>query len=62
VTLTDELLRHDVDASWWVTAQAYELGYYGKAYDALATWLAAEFPFRNPYFSNAEIPGSGDAS
>jgi hypothetical protein len=27
-------------------------------YDALTTWLAADFPFAHPYFSNAEIPGA----
>jgi hypothetical protein len=56
VTLSDELVRHDVDASWWVTTEAYEQGWYGKVYEALGAWLASEFPFTNPYFSNAEIP------
>ncbi len=58
VALTDELVRHDVDVSWWVTSEAYERGYYAKLYDALAAWVRTEFPFRNPYFSNAEIPGA----
>jgi hypothetical protein len=58
VPMTADLLRHDVDVSWWVTTEAYELGYYGKLHDALITWVVAKFPFRTPYLSNAEIPGS----
>ena len=54
--LTDDLLRYDVDVSWWVTPEAYEAGYYVKTWDALRRWLAAEFPFWNAYFSNREIP------
>jgi hypothetical protein len=42
--LTEALVEHDVDVSWWVTPDAYAAG------------LAAEFPFWNPYFSNREIP------
>jgi hypothetical protein len=54
--LTAELLAHDVDVSWWVTPQAYERGYYTKLYKALRRWLADDFPFRNPHYSNREIP------
>jgi RimJ/RimL family protein N-acetyltransferase len=54
--LSEELLKHDVDISWWVTPDAYEAGYYQKLYRALRHWLAAEFPFGAPYYSNAEIP------
>jgi hypothetical protein len=54
--LTDELLTHDVDVSWWVTPSAYETGYYAKTYEALQTWLAESLPFRSPYYSNLEIP------
>ncbi len=35
VALTDDLMRHDVDVSWWVTTDAYERGYYAKLYHAL---------------------------
>jgi hypothetical protein len=55
--LTEELLRYDVDVSWWVTPDAYERSYYHKLYRALRHWVAEEFPFRAPYYSNAEIPG-----
>jgi RimJ/RimL family protein N-acetyltransferase len=55
--LTDDLLDHDVDVSWWVTPSAYDRGYYTKAHSALKHWLAADFPFRKPYFSNRRIPG-----
>jgi RimJ/RimL family protein N-acetyltransferase len=54
--LTEELAAFDVDVSWWVTPAGYEQGYYREVYDALRHWLASEFPFRNPYYSNAEIP------
>ena len=56
VALTEDLLRHDVDVSWWVTGEAYERGYYAKLYDALARWVVTEFPFRRPYYSNQELP------
>ncbi|GAB3897448.1 GNAT family N-acetyltransferase [Kibdelosporangium lantanae] len=54
--LTEDLLAYDVDVSWWVTPPAYERGYYTKLYQALRHWLAEELPFRQPYFSNREIP------
>jgi hypothetical protein len=55
--LTEALLAHDIDVSWWVTPDAYARGHYTKLYHALRHWLAEEFPFRAPYYSNAEIPG-----
>lgn len=54
--LTDELDQYDADVSWWVTAEAYDKGYYGKLYTALQGWLNVSFPFANIYFSNKEIP------
>jgi hypothetical protein len=54
--LTEELLRYDVEVTWWVTASAYEEGYYTKLYRALGHWLAEELPFKAPYYSNREIP------
>jgi hypothetical protein len=54
--LTEALLGYDVDVSWWVTPDAYAQGYYAKVYVALRHWLAAEFPFWTPYYSNMEIP------
>jgi hypothetical protein len=60
--LTEELLRHDVDVSWWVTPAAYERGYYTKLYAALRTWIATDFPFTRPYYSNREIPDHSRAS
>jgi hypothetical protein len=56
--LTEELLAHDVDVSWWVTPAAHERGRYETLYRALRHWLADEFPFARPYYSNAEIPRS----
>lgn len=54
--LTDDLLHHDVDVSWWVTTEAYAAGWYPKAYAAIQAWLADDLPFSSPYFSNSEIP------
>jgi Acetyltransferase (GNAT) domain len=61
VSLTEEMMRHDVDVSWWVTTDAHERGYYTKLYDALIRWISAAFPFTSPYFSNAEIPDLEDS-
>jgi hypothetical protein len=55
-TLSEELLKYDVDASWWVTAAAYEQGYYDKLYTGLQGWLAQLFPFGTVYYSNKEMP------
>jgi hypothetical protein len=54
--LTEELLKYDVDVSWWVTPTGYERGYYRKLYAALQSWLADSFPFTDVYYSNREIP------
>ena len=54
--LTSESVRHDVDASWWVTPDAYADGYYSKVYAGLQVWLRQDLPFAAPYFSNAELP------
>lgn len=56
--LREELLDHDVDVSWWMTTKAFADGYYAKVYAGLRYWLAAELPFRQPYFSNREIPAT----
>lgn len=53
--LTEELLNYDVDASWWVTSEAYKQGYYEKLYKALQQWLS-ELSIKNVYYSNKEIP------
>lgn len=39
-----------------MTPDAYGRGYYQKLYRALARWLAEQFPFGEPYYSNGEIP------
>lgn len=54
--LSEALLDYDVDVSWWVTPAAYERGDYEKLYTALQHWLATEFSFWRPYYSNREIP------
>jgi hypothetical protein len=55
-TLTKELLDYDVDVSWWVVTGAYERGLYAKVYQALRGWLASDFGFWRPYYSNREMP------
>jgi RimJ/RimL family protein N-acetyltransferase len=54
--LTEKLLKYDVDVSWWVTTSAYQEGYYTKLYRAPRHWLTEELPFKEPYYSNREIP------
>ena len=54
--LSEALLDYDVDVSWWVTPAAYKRGDYDKLYTALRHWLATEFSFWRPYYSNREIP------
>jgi hypothetical protein len=54
--LSEALLHHDVDVSWWVTPAAYARGDYEKLHRALRQWLAEDFPFQAPYYSNLEIP------
>jgi hypothetical protein len=54
--LSEQLLACDVDVSWWVTPDAYAAGLYTMVHEALGHWLATEFPFWTPHFSNAEIP------
>jgi hypothetical protein len=54
--LTEELLHHDIDVSWWVTPPAYDEGYYDKLYRALRHWLTNDLPFTQPYFSNHQLP------
>ena len=56
--LTEKLLEHDVDVSWWVTPDAYGKGLYAQLYRALQHWISTAFPFSNPYYSNAEIPST----
>ena len=54
--LTESLAHHDVDVSWWVTADAYEAGYYSVPTTACSAGIE-DFPFTNPYWSNRELPG-----
>jgi hypothetical protein len=56
--LSERLLAHDVDVSWWVTPEAYERGCYVRLYRGLQHWVIERFPFEAPYYSNAEIPGA----
>lgn len=53
-TLTEELSDYQVDASWWVTEDAYGQGYYQKLQSALQGWLQEELGFSEVYYSNKE--------
>lgn len=55
--LTEALLAHDVDVSWWVTPEAYARGDYDTLHRALGRWVADAFPFSAPYYSNTDVPG-----
>jgi hypothetical protein len=57
--LSAELIAYDVDVSWWVTPDAYAAGCYATLYEGLRHWLAAEFTFWKPYYSNIQIPSIG---
>jgi uncharacterized protein YndB with AHSA1/START domain len=57
--LTEDLLHHDVDVSWWVTPDAHRAGHYRALYEALQHWVGTAFPFVDPHYSNIEIPGLG---
>lgn len=54
--LSDELAEYDLDASWWVSSEAYGRGEYDALYVALKSWLKNDFKIENPYFSNTIIP------
>ena len=54
--LTSDLLRHDVDISWWVTPTAYDAGLYVAVHDALRHWIGTDLPFADPFYSNAQLP------
>ena len=54
--LAEALLDRDVDVSWWVTPEAHARGDYQRLHQALQRWVRDPFPFRAPWFSNAEIP------
>jgi hypothetical protein len=56
--LNERLLGYDVDVSWWVTSDAYNAGLYTRLHEALRSWLANEFPFWNPHYSNRELSDS----
>jgi RimJ/RimL family protein N-acetyltransferase len=53
--LSEELLQHDVDISWWVTPRAHAAGLYTAAFEAIQDWIADQLPFTTPFYSNVEI-------
>ena len=56
--LSEALVDHDVDVSWWVTPTPTTRATTRRAFDALRRWVTEDFPFIDPYYSNREIPGS----
>ena len=54
--LSEELVDHDVDVSWWVPTDAYAAGYYEKAFEALKRWMTEDFPFADRTGRTASFP------
>ena len=54
--LSEVTIDFEVDASWWVTTEAFKEGYYEKVYLALLQWLSDEFKFKRIKYSNKELP------
>ena len=46
----------DVVINFWVTEEVYNQGLYTKLFRFVKKWVKEEWPFQNPYYSNAEIP------
>jgi len=46
----------DVDASWWVTTEAFNKGIYDELYKALSGWLKEKWPFEKVFYTNNLIP------
>lgn len=53
---TESAAGADIDVSFWVTQKAYDAGLYPILYEALKDWLAKEWPFKQVFWSNSEIP------
>ena len=55
--LSEDLLRYDVDVSWWVTPTGYDDGLYSATFEAIKYWITTRaLPFTTPIYSNTEIP------
>lgn len=46
----------DVVVNFWVTQEAYDQGLYPKLYFFMQDWVKQAWPFKNPFFSNKEVP------
>lgn len=46
----------DIDVSFWVTQKAYDAGLYPVLYTALKDWLTKEWPFKQVFWSNYQLP------
>lgn len=53
-----DLVWHELEFrdGYSFTYAAYDRGDYARLYTALRQWLATEFPFWRPHYSNREIP------
>jgi len=40
----------------WVTQEAYDQGLYPKLFKFVKEWISRDWPFKNVYYSNKEIP------
>jgi hypothetical protein len=55
---TDVPEATDVVINMWVSKAAFEEGFYDELYYYMEHWVEAEWPFKNPYFSNPLKPNS----
>lgn len=46
----------DAIVTFWVTQTSYDKGLYVELYKTLKPWVEKDWPFKNPYWANLEIP------
>jgi hypothetical protein len=46
----------DAIINMWVSQPAYDRGIYPKLWSFVEQWVSADWPFKNPYFSNPTKP------
>ena len=44
-----------VDVSFWVSQQAFEMGLFGKVREAIQTWLTEAWPWTSHFWSNVRL-------
>lgn len=46
----------DVDVSFWVTQEVFDQGLYEKLYYEIQRWIAKDWPFKHPFWTNKFLP------